>query len=124
MKTPLKILSLFLALLLAGAAFARTFRFVFFDTLRGQPSFEARVVTKAWWDPKDGFANAGFTKEGKSTDKPQLWLMVQQTNGALLELIWENAGTQHQAFSRSLQLSNTYRFPDVWDEFVTPKNKK
>jgi hypothetical protein len=50
--------------------------------------------------------------------------MVTQTNGTRLQLIWEDATTQHLAFARSLQVSNTYRFPEVWDEFVTSKNRK
>ena len=128
MTTPLKILSLLLVLLLTGAAFARNvqLQFVFIDNLRSKPSLQARVESFAWWDPKDPnqLANAGFSKEGRIADKPQLWVMAIQTNGIRLQLIWEDATTQHLAFARSLQVSNTYRFPDVWDEFVAPKNKK
>jgi hypothetical protein len=124
MRTLLKNLSLLLVLLLAGAAFARNvqFRFVFFDTLRGQPSFQACVKSVAWWNPTNHVAM--FSKEGRMADKPQLWVMVTRTDGALLKLIWEDATTQHVAFARSLQVSNTYRVPDVWDEFIALKIKK
>lgn len=75
MTTPLKILSLLLVLLLTGAAFARNvpFLFVFFDQLRSKPSFQARVGSIAYWDPKEpGVANGGFTKEGRSRQAPAL----------------------------------------------------
>src|ERR1041384_8142737 len=127
MTPPLRILSLSFVLLMTGAAFARNvqFFFVFFDQLRSKPSFQARVLSVAYWDPKEpGLANGGFTKEGRIADKPPLWVMVTQTNGTRLQLTWEEATTQHLAFARNLQVSNTYRFPEVWDEFVAPKNKK
>ena len=127
MIPPLKILSLLLVLLLAGAAFARNVQFYFvkFAQLRSNPSFQARVEEIAWWDPKDTNSIAYRVPKGEMhTGKPELWVKVTQTDGTLLELIWEDATTQHLAFARSLQVSNTYRFPEVWDEFVTPKNKK
>jgi hypothetical protein len=76
--------------------------------------FQGRVESIIHWDQK----------EIKIADKPELWVYVTQTNGARLVIVWQDATTHHVAFARSLQVSNTYRFPEVWDEFVTPKDKK
>jgi hypothetical protein len=115
MTPHLKILTLPLVLL-ACAAFAQSYQYATtpFAKLRTMASFQARVDSVIYWDQK----------EVKIAETPELWVYVTQTNGTRMILVWHDATTQHVAFARSLQVSNSYRFPEVWDEFVTPKNKK
>ena len=108
--------SLLLLLLLGGVALARSYQYltVPFAKLRSMASFEARVDSIVYWDQK----------EIKIADKPALWVYVTQANGARVMILWQDATIQHVSFARSLHLSNTYRFPEVWDEFVTSKSRK
>jgi hypothetical protein len=84
-----------------------------FATLRNMSSFQARVDKTTYWD----------NKEFKIGETPELWVYVTQTNGVRLQIVWRNATTQDAAFARSLQISNSYLFPEVWHEFVTPRDK-
>ena len=108
--------SLFVLLLAACGTWAASYQYpiVLFPKLRTTPSFQARVDSVIYWDQK----------EIKLAEKPELWVYVTQANGARLMILWPGATTQHVAFARSLQVSNTYHFPEVWDDFVAPKDKK
>jgi hypothetical protein len=82
-----------------------------FATLRNMSSFQAQVDKITYWDNKEFRIGAA----------PELWVYVTQTDGARLMILRQNATAQDAAFARSLQGSNSYLFPEVWDEFVTPR---
>ena len=109
MMRPLRILALLAVAASVALPQSHKYSVTPFAKLRSAPAFQARVDSVICWT---------------IFDPPELRIWVTRSDGVKSVIAWESATTQHWAFARSLQLSNTYRFPEVWDEFIARNEKK
>ena len=90
---------------------SRQYPVVSLARLRQMAPFEAQVDQVMVFDPK----------QIKIFPTPEIWIWLKSTGGTRLTVVVPDATTQHIAFARSLQLSNTYSFPKIWDDFDRQK---
>ena len=115
MTTPRSILLVPLLAVILTASLAlsqsRQYPVVPLAKLRQMAPFQAQVDQVMVFDPQ----------KMKIFREPEVWIWLKMTDDSRLTVVVPAATTQHIAFARSLQLSNIYSFPKVWDDFDRQK---